>query len=43
MGIGSGMWGYELDLVGSGYGQAADTCECGDELSGSIKCGENLD
>jgi hypothetical protein len=23
--------------------QVADTCECGNELSGSIKCGEFLD
>jgi hypothetical protein len=26
-----------------GYGQVAGTCECGNELSGSIKCGEYLD
>jgi hypothetical protein len=37
--------------VGGGYGdwmelaegQVAGTCECGNELSGSIKCGEFLD
>jgi hypothetical protein len=32
-----------LDGVGSGSGQVAGTCECGNELSGSIKCGEFLD
>ena len=37
------MWGYGLDLSGSGQGQVASTCECGNELSGSIKCGEFLD
>ena len=37
------MWFYGLDRVGSGLGQVADTCECGNELSGSIKCGESLD
>jgi hypothetical protein len=35
------LWG--LRGVGSGQGQVADTCECGNELSGSIKCGEFLD
>jgi len=34
------MWGYKLDLAGSGYGQVSGTCDCGNELSGSIKCGE---
>ena len=29
------MWGYGLDQAG--------TCECGNELSGSIKYGEFLD
>ena len=32
------MWSHVLDLAGSGYG----SCECGNELSGSIKCGEFL-
>ena len=32
-----------LDGVGSGWGQMAGTCEYGNELSGSIKCGEFLD
>ena len=31
---------YGLDLSGSGEGQVAGTCECGNEHSGSIKCGE---
>ena len=31
--------GYGLDRAGSGYGQVAGTCECGNEPSGSIKCG----
>ena len=34
--------GYGLDRAGSGKGQVAGTCECG-EPSGSIKCGEFLD
>ena len=37
------MSGYELHGSGSGQGQVADTCECGNEPSGSIKCGEFLD
>jgi hypothetical protein len=40
-GIGNGLWG--LDGVGSGYGQMTGPCEYGNELSGSIKCGELLD
>jgi hypothetical protein len=28
-------WGYGLDRAGSGYGQVAGTCECGNEPSGS--------
>ena len=40
---GSGMWGYGLDRAGSGYGQVAGTCDCGNKPSGSIKCGEFLD
>jgi len=39
--VGSGEYG--LDRAGSGWGQVAGTCECGNELSGSIKCGEFLD
>jgi len=33
-------WGYGLDRAGSGRGQVAGTCECGNEPSGSIKCGK---
>jgi len=38
------MWGGEhgLDRSGSGQGQVAGTCECSNERSGSIKCGEFL-
>ena len=36
-------WEYGLDRAGSGQGQVAGTCECGNELSGYIKCGEFLD
>jgi hypothetical protein len=35
--------GYVLEGDGSGYRQMAGTCECGNELSGSIKCVEFLD
>ena len=34
------MWGHGLDRAGSGL---PDTCECGNESSGFIKCGEFLD
>jgi len=37
------MWGYGLDRTGSGMGQVAGPCDCGNELSGSIKCGEFRD
>ena len=33
------MWEHGLDRAGSGYGQMAGTCDCGNELSGSIKRG----
>jgi len=36
-----GRHGLELD--GSGEGQVVGSCESGNELSGSIKCGEFLD
>ena len=41
----SGMWGggHGLDRSGSGSGQVAGTVKCGNEPSGSIKCGEFLD
>ena len=35
-------WGG-LDWAGPGQGQVVDACECGNEPSGSIKCGEFLD
>jgi hypothetical protein len=37
------MWGHGLDLAGSGKGQVAGTCECRNEPSVSVKCGEFLD
>jgi hypothetical protein len=33
-------WGCGLDQAGSGQGQVADTCERGNEPSGSVKCRE---
>jgi hypothetical protein len=36
---GSGTWGHELGRSG----QVSGTCECGNEPSGSIKCGEILE
>jgi len=38
-----GCGGYGLDRNGSGQGQVAGTCKCGNEPLGSIKCGEFLD
>jgi hypothetical protein len=35
--------GHGLDWSGSGYGQLAGTCDCGNGPSGSIKCGKFLD
>jgi len=35
------MWRHGLDRSGSGKGQVAGICECGDEHSGSIKCGRS--
>ena len=37
------MWVCGLDCVGPGQRQVADACECGNEPSGSMKCGEFLD
>jgi hypothetical protein len=37
------MTGCGLDRAGSRQGQVAGTCECGNEPSDSIKCGESLD
>jgi len=36
-------WGHGLDSAGSGNGQVTGTCECGNEPSDSITCGEFLD
>ena len=37
------MWVCGLDWAGLEKGKVADACECGNEPSGSIKCGEFLD
>ena len=37
------MWGYGRDGAGLGKGQVAGCCDCGNEVPGSIKCGEFLD
>jgi hypothetical protein len=37
------MWGYGIDRAGPGEGQVADTCECGNETSGSINAGNFVD
>jgi len=37
------MWVYGLDWAGPGLIQVADALECGNEPSGSVKCGEFLD
>ena len=37
------MWVYGLDWAGPGQRQLAEACECGNEPSGSVKCGEFLD
>jgi hypothetical protein len=37
------MWGHGLGRAGSGYGQVAGTCECGNESSGSMQYGEFLE
>jgi hypothetical protein len=34
------MWGNGLNRSGTGQGQVLGTCECGNDPSGSIKCGE---
>jgi hypothetical protein len=38
-----GREGPRLDESGSGQEQVAVCCQCGNELSGSIKCGEFCD
>ena len=37
------MGRHELDFSGLGYGRVVVTCECGHELSGSIKSWDFLD
>ena len=37
------MLGYGVDRAGSGQGQVAGSCECGNEALCSIKYGEFLD
>ena len=37
------MWVYGHDWAGPGQRQVADASECGNEPSGSVKCGEFLD
>ena len=37
------MWACGLDWAGPGQRQLAHACECGDEPSVSVKCGEFLD
>ena len=36
-------WGHGLDCCDSEYRQVAGVCECGNEHSVSVKCGEFLD
>jgi len=36
-------WGYGKNSSGSKLGQAVGCCECDNEHSGSITCGEVLD
>jgi hypothetical protein len=38
-----GMYRAGRDSSGSLYGQITAVCECGNKLSGYIKCGESLD
>ena len=37
------MWVHRLDWADPEQRQMADTCDCGNEPSGSVKCGEFLD
>jgi hypothetical protein len=37
------MLRHGLDRAGSGSGQVAGTCECGNERCGTTKCEEFLD
>ena len=36
------MWVYGLDWAGPGKRRVAEVCECCNEPSGSVKCGEFL-
>ena len=36
------MWVCGLHWAGPGYGQVADACECGNELSDSVNAGNFL-
>jgi hypothetical protein len=38
-----GCWGMDWIQLAQDKGQVVGTCECGNEPSGSIKCGEFLD
>jgi hypothetical protein len=42
MDLGENGWG-DMDWSGSGRGQVEGSCECSNELSGSIKCWEVLE
>ena len=35
--------GHGLDCSGAGYGHVAGACDCGNEPTDSVKCGEFLD
>jgi len=35
--------GFGLNQADWGWGQMVGTCECGNELSSSLRCGEFLD
>ena len=37
------MWVYGLDRASPGKREVVDACECGNEPSGSVKCGEFFD
>jgi len=37
------MWVYGLVWAGPRLREMEDACECGNEHSGSVKCGEFLD
>jgi hypothetical protein len=43
MDLGEVGWGQVLDRSGTGYGQIAGCCKCGNERSVFIECRERLD